>query len=335
MFRKQRQPAFEYSGSDAGSLAPARGRKFWFRFIGTVLIISICCVFAYTIYLAVSLSRISTNPLGLSGLAIDPAGRTNVLVLGVGDEGHSGKGLSDTMMLMIMDDTLGRVAQVSIPRDLQVNIPDYGIAKVNAAHAFGGPALAKTVVGETLGTSVPYYVRTNFTGLKSIVDVAGGLDITVKERLYDSQYPCDDDQYKVCGLAIEPGKQHMDGSRVLQYVRCRKGTCGNDFGRSARQQEVLNLLKDKIVAPSMLLNPVKLMALATAMRQFVETDMGAVQLLQFASQWKNFSDKQPSVQLVLSTSADGLLRSTGSGYLVPQAGDFSVIDYRIDHIFSE
>jgi hypothetical protein len=84
------------------------------------------------------------------------------------------------------------------------------------------------------------------------------------------------------------------------------------------------------------MNPSKLTALANAVRQFVQTDMGMIQMLQFASRWSSYSEKQAPVQLVLSTANGGMLRGAGgSSDLVPLAGDFSVINARIANIFEE
>lgn len=289
----------------------------------------------YAGYITSIVAKISTKPLDLTGLAADDNGRTNILVLGIGDPGHAGENLSDTIMVLSYDAHTKRVAQVSVPRDLRVPIPGYGSAKINQANADGGPALAEQTASNTLGIPINYYVKTDFTGLKQIVDAVGGIDVNVKDRLYDPEYPCDNDQYKVCGLDIEPGLQHMDGTKALEYVRCRKGTCGNDFGRAARQQEVLSLVRAKAVSWQVLVNPAKLIPIVTAVRDNVETDMGALQLGEFAKDWQDASKNQP-VSLVLSTSPGGYLVSAGSSSdLLPQGGDFSQIQAAVQGIFSK
>src|SRR5262249_34386286 len=152
----------------------------------------------------------------------------------------------------------------------------------------------------------------DFTGLKDIVDAVGGIDVNVTQRLYDPEYPCDDNQYKVCGLDIEPGQQHMNGTVALQYVRCRKGTCGNDFGRAARQQEVIRLVREKATAPSTILEPWKLVKVVNAVRDHVQTDMGTLALVQFALGWQGASKNNPQ-SLVLSTAPGGYLVNAGGG----------------------
>lgn len=313
--------------------APKKRRSFR-RFVVIFIITILLAVILYAGYLLSIVAKVSTEPWQLSPLSADANGRTNILVLGVGDPGHAGEKLSDSLMLVSLDKQQRRVAQVSIPRDMRVTIPGYGRSKINAANAYGGVDLAQQTVANTFDTQVDYYLQTNFSGLKGVVDAVGGLDIDVKEPLVDREYPCDDNQYKVCGLNIQPGLQHMDGAQVLKYVRCRKGTCGNDFGRAERQQEVLNLLKPKVLDASLLWNPARLKTLSAAVQSGIKTDMSLWQLVSFANRWRTDSDNRP-VNLVLSTAKDGYLRSdpAGSSDLLPIGGNFTAIANKFRTLF--
>lgn len=308
-------------------------RRIWPRVMAALLLISLLLGVGYIGFIAYNVAKISTQPLQLAGLTTDSNGRVNVLVLGVGDPGHAGEKLADAIMVISIDTKAKKVAQISIPRDLRVQIPGRGYNKINTANAIGGVTMAEQVVANTLGIPIHYYVQTNFTGLKQLVDAVGGVDVNVKERLYDSEYPCEDNEYLPCGLDIKPGLQHMDGTKALQYARCRKGTCGNDFGRAKRQQEILNLVREKVVKWEVIANPAKLTPVVTAVRTGIETDMGAPQLLEFAHYWQEAQKSQP-IGLVLSTSTGGYLTSaSGSSDLVPLGGDFSAIQARVQDIF--
>jgi LCP family protein required for cell wall assembly len=289
------------------------------------------CV-GYAGYLAINLSKISTQPLQLTGLASDETGRTNILVLGVGDPGHAGEGLSDSMSVISLDTHTQRIAQISLPRDLRVQIPDYGYNKINAANAFGGPLLAEQVVANTLGIPVHYYIKTDFTGLRQVVDAVGGIDVNVTQRLTDPEYPCDDNQYRSCGLDIRPGLQHMDGAEALKYARCRKGTCGDDFGRAARQQEVMSLVRDKIVMADAWEHPARMFAVVKAIRDNVETNMGSVQMALFAQRWTAAKQHNP-VSLVLSNTDGLLVDDPASSDLLPADGTYHQIKNRVKNIF--
>lgn len=288
----------------------------------------------YSLYITSIVAKISTQPFDITPLSRDTNGRTNVLILGMGDPGHAGEGLTDTMMVLSYDIPGHRVAQISIPRDLRVKIPDFGYGKINSANVRGGTTVAEQAVSNTLGIPIHYFVQTDFSGLVGLVDAVGGIDVNVKDRLVDTEYPCDDNQYKSCGLDIKPGLQHMDGALALKYVRCRKGTCGNDFGRAKRQQEVISLVRDKMVKWQNLVNPVVLVPLVEALRQSLKTDMGSVQLLQLADGWQKAKTNNP-VNLVLSTAPGGYLRDAGgSSDLLPLDGTFAAIQDRVKNIFT-
>lgn len=311
--------------------APRPGR--FKRALVITLLLILFAALAYAVYIASIVVKISTQPFDLTPLSRDGNGRTNVLVLGMGDPGHAGEGLTDTMMVLSYDIPDGRVAQISLPRDLRVKLPDFGYAKINAANVYGGTKLAERTVSNTLDIPIHYFVQTDFSGLVGLVDAVGGIDVDVKDRLVDREYPCDDNQYKACGLDIQSGLQHMDGSTALKYVRCRKGTCGDDFGRAARQQEVMGLVRDKMVRWQNLANPLVLVPLVDALHKSLRTDMGSVQLLQLAQGWQKAKANQP-VNLVLSTASGGYLRNAGgSSDLIPLDGTFEAIRDRVKNIF--
>jgi len=304
-----------------------------FRWTGRFILLVVLAIIVYAGYLVHSVAKISTQPVSFTGLSADASGRTNVLILGVGDPGHAGQNLSDTIMVLSLNTKTQQVAQISVPRDLRVDIPGYGAAKINAANADGGPGLAEQTVSNTLGIPINYYVKTDFTGLSEIVDAVGGIDVDVQQELEDPEYPCANNQYKVCGLDIRPGLQHMNGALALEYVRCRKGTCGNDFGRAARQQVVLNLVRKKILTWQVLLDPTKLQKIVAAVRDNVQTDLGAVQMAEFARDWEQSQSHNP-VQLVFSTAPGGYLSpAAGSTDLLPIGGNFSAIQQKVQHIF--
>ena len=309
-------------------------KRRWGRWVAAFIVLIVLAALAYGVYLATIVVKISSNPTSLAGLTADSSGRTNVLILGQGDPGHDGEGLTDTMMVISYDATSKRVAEISVPRDLRVNIPGYGTGKINSANSLGGSALASQVVSSTLGIPINYVVQTDFTGLKELVDAVGGIDVNVKDRLVDTEYPCDYNQYKVCGLDIEPGQQHMNGTVALEYVRCRKGTCGNDFGRAARQQEVISLVRQKLVRWQLALNPKQLILVTNAVRDSLKTDLGSVQMLEFALDLQRAQKNQP-VQFVFSTSPGGYLTSAqGSSDLLPIGGNFSQMQAKAQTIFA-
>jgi LCP family protein required for cell wall assembly len=300
-------------------------------FLALLALLLVAVVFAGWFGLR-TLRGVSSNPFDLAGLSADPSGRTNVLILGKGDPGHPGQELSDSIMLVSFNKQTKQVATISIPRDTEARIPGYGYRKINNANALGGVDLARETVSGLLDQPIHYTIVTDFTGLKKLVDAVGGLEVTVKEPLIDNEYPCVANQYLSCGINIQPGLQQMDGAKVLEYTRCRKGTCGNDFGRAERQQEVIALLMAKLIAPATWTNPVTAAAVSNALREGIATNLSGPNMMRLAWMWSNKAGEP--IRWVLSTAPGGLLVSGGDGNLVPIGGDYSAIQARAAAIFT-
>ena len=271
-------------------------------------------------------------------------GRVNVLFLGVGDEGHAGAELTDTIMVASLDPRTNDVAMLGVPRDLYVRTSARGYDKINAVHAYGeqtkkgdGPAAAKKVVSDTLGVPIHYYIRADFTGLKKAVDALGGVDIEVEQALYDPEYPCEKNAGRACGLRIAAGKQRMDGATALKYVRCRKGNCGNDFGRAKRQQQVLVAMRERALKLSTLTNPAKISELISVVGNHIRTDLQAWEIKKLAEISQKI-DPAKIINNVLDNGDGGLVRTAnfgGASVVIPALGhgNFSAIQEFVRSIF--
>ncbi len=289
---------------------------------------------------------LTAKKLDLSQLKNEGDGRINILILGIGGQGHEAPNLSDTIMVMSVDPQTKDAAMLSIPRDLYVKIPatartgvQYG--KINAANAYGGPELAAQVVSNVIGVPIHYYVLLDFSGFRQAVDAVGGVDINVATALYDSTYPCDDERGGFCPLSIAAGLQHMNGTIALRYSRSRHST--SDFDRAARQQQVIVALRQKSLQLSTLTNPVKLTGLIDAVGSHVKTDLQPTELTKMAALMKDI-DLAKMPQKVLDTSSAEALLNGGiniipaAGYIeVPKAGtfDYSEIQNLVKNLFSD
>lgn len=302
------------------------------RVVITTLIVLLLAVIAGIIFIGYNLTKLSVNPFGFGSLTADSNGRTNILILGIGDPGHAGEDLSDSMMLLSIDKPGKQVAMISIPRDLQVSIPGYGISKINAANSVGGHALAEQTVSSTLNIPINYYITIDFSGLEQLVNAVGGIDVTVTQPLVDPEYPCSNNQAEACGLDLQPGNYHMNGAQALEYTRCRKGTCGNDFGRDARQQEVLQKLRAKIFTPAVYLNPKKDSAIVSAISANAKTDLTSDNLIEVG--WALQHSKK-TTNFVFSTAPGGFLSdSATSSNLVPTTGNFDAMQQYVHDVFN-
>jgi LCP family protein required for cell wall assembly len=255
-------------------------------------------------------------------------GRINILALGIGGQGHDGSNLSDTMMVISIDPKTKDVAMMSIPRDLYVKIPGYGYGKINAANAYGGPALAEQVVSSILNLPIDYYVQVDFSGFKQAVDAVGGVDINVPTVLYDHEYPCDTG-YGICPYYQVPGQIHMNGELALEYSRCRHdqptGDCGDDTGRAARQQQILTALRQKTLTAGTLTNPIKIGALIDAVGAHVKTDLQLKDMEKLATIIKGVDPSKIVNKVPQFNGPDAILTATSNAagsVLEPKAGEF-------------
>ncbi|MCX6805283.1 MAG: LCP family protein [Patescibacteria group bacterium] len=287
---------------------------------------------------------LKTENVAVEKLKGEGDGRVNILLLGVGDPGHAGEELSDTMIVASYDPKTKDVAMLSIPRDLYVKVPNNGYSKINSAHAFGeqykegtGPDLAKKTVSEVLGIPIHYYIRTDFTALKQAVDTVGGVDIDVLSTLIDPDYPCEKNEGKVCGFSILAGPQHFNGSSALKYARCRKGNCGDDYGRAKRQQDVLVALRQKATKLNILANPAKVVEILDIVGKNVRTDL-QVWEIERLTQVARDTDPSKITSKVLDIDTTGLVKNSQVGaasVVVPVAGigNYSAIQAFVRSIF--
>jgi LCP family protein required for cell wall assembly len=164
--------------------------------------------------------------------------------------GTAGGERGDVIMLIRVDQSEGMARMLSIPRDLWVEIPDQGMAKINAAYAHGGPSLMVQTIKENLGIEVNHYVEVSFVGFTSMVDELGGIEMTFPNPARDVS----------SGLDVAAGTQIVDGATALAYARSRKyqedqnGTWvsvdASDLGRTQRQQEVVRSILVELKSPA-------------------------------------------------------------------------------------
>jgi LCP family protein required for cell wall assembly len=227
----------------------------------------------------------------IAGGVVLPQRRFNILLLGSDNDKKfvADAVLTQSIILVSVDPTSPDVAMVSIPRDSWVPIPTYGRQKIDVAYEVGGIALARTTVENLFGIHVDYYAWVGLDGLVKVIDSLGGVDVTVLHPILDETYPDDlagSNPYAFFRLYIPAGPQHLDGTTALQYVRSRHGDLQSDFGRSARQQQVLLALKDRAADPSTI---ERIPALAGALSGAVKTDLTLPQVIQLANMARGIS----------------------------------------------
>jgi LCP family protein required for cell wall assembly len=190
------------------------------------------------------------------------------------DESAQGPGRSDTIMLVHA--SLGSVRKLSIPRDVEVEVPGHGVNKINAAYAIGGPALAIETVESFLGNGleVNHLVEVDFEDFPEFIDSLGGITVDSKSRICSPPF---DNFWK--GLHFKKGENELDGTRALGFARVRKNSCApgeDDRDRAARQQEVLRAIGAQVKSPSTFF---RLPLVSWNAPKTLQTDMGGFQLM--------------------------------------------------------
>ena len=168
---------------------------------------------------------------------------------------------SDSIILVSINQDTGKVLMSSIYRDTWLRIPtddgDYTYRKINSAFSSGGAKAAINAMNANFDLHISDYVTVNFQGLATIIDMLGGLDMTITEdeKYYINQYL--DENIAVTGIdspdVSQSGNVHLNGIQAVAYCRIRycayyapDGTkYTDDMGRTARQRYVLSLMIEK------------------------------------------------------------------------------------------
>lgn len=180
------------------------------------------------------------------------------------------------------------------------NVPDQYHGKDNA------PNFLKKVIAEVTGFNVDYFVGIDFGGFRQLIDTLGGVDVVVKTTFTDYEYPIDGHEDDPCGkkdteledavkqatdepvlafpcryetLHFNAGPAHLDGATALKYARSRHSLQdGTDFGRAARQQQVIEAVKDKVLSIGFI---PKILPLLDTLSNNIRTDISASEINTF------------------------------------------------------
>lgn len=290
-------------------------------------------------------------------------GRVNILLAGnsADDPGHGGAELTDSIMIASINTKDNTAFMLSIPRDLYVDIPGSGYAKINetyqdgeadgfheAGYADGGMGLLQKVVSQNFGIKLHYYALVNYTALRDAVNAVGGITVNVQSSNPDGLYdPSLDLQTRKPLVDLRNGPQLLNGDQALGLARARGNSINaygfprGDFDRGQHQQWVLIGLKEKAASAGTLSNPLKVGKLFDSFGNNVKTDLELAEVRRAY----DLSKKVPSSSVVSGALNDGqgeeLLASyrtrTGQSALVPTAGvdDYSQIQAYVRELSSK
>lgn len=226
---------------------------------------------------------LSLGDLWQSGFRYQVTRPVNILVMGVdrpnpvetasnarSENATVFSGRADTILLTRVNPETNSVELLSIPRDTQVNIPDEGIAKINHANRVGGAELVAKTIQTNIGpVPIDRYVRVSTGALRELVDLIGGVEVDVPQRMIYQ------DQTQGLNIDLEPGWQTLDGNKAEQFARFRSDGNG-DIGRVQRQQMLLKALRERLTHPTVIPRLPQIMRM---MLQYIDTNLTIEEVL--------------------------------------------------------
>src|SRR3954451_22033700 len=263
----------------SGDPEPApKPKRLWWRFSLAAVIIVAVSAAATSVSILVYLDSIAKALGTNSGLNhklqkylsnVEAGEPENILILGSDKRANlkEDPGRADTTILLRLDPDKDTIAVMSIPRDLEVEIPGVGTEKFNAAYTYGGPKLTLQVVKELTGLKINHVVNVDFLGFVRAVDAIGCVYADVDPRYYHSNVGVPpSEQYSE--INIKPGYQMLCGKKALEYVRYRHPD--TDIVRSARQQDFLSAARERVPVKDLLLGRSNLIDIFT---QYTSSDI--------------------------------------------------------------
>lgn len=185
---------------------------------------------------------------------------------------------TDTLIILNIDPKSKSINAISVPRDSKVYLPgDYGIQKINSAHAIGGIEMTKKTLEKTLGIRINHYIMVHDLAVAKIVDAIGGVPIYVEKNMFYNDYSGH------LHVNLTKGLNILDGQNAVGYLRFRKDGLG-DIGRTQRQQFFLKAFLEKLQTPQTL---AKIPEILEAVTSYVKTDMSFYEISQMAAIAKN------------------------------------------------
>ncbi len=217
------------------------------------------------------------------GPAFNWSSTENYLILGTDRRGGGGGWRTDTVMILGLDRSLNRAAVFSIPRDLYVQIPEYGWGRINQVDYLGeqrngfggGPQLISQVLSNTLGISTNHWVRLQMDGFVDIVNAVGGVTVHLDCPFYEPILNTTTNAWSY--FVLPAGDVKLDGESAYWFVRLRYRE--SDIGRGRRQRQFLWALRDQILNTNLV---TRFPELWSAFQNSISSDMSLPQLIELA-----------------------------------------------------
>lgn len=280
--------------------------------------------------------------------------QVNILILGIPGGSHDGPNLSDSITVFNYDFKANRAVSIGIPRDIWSSTLE---DRINSAYAYGdakrkggGIILAKAEMSSIIGMPIQHGIVIDFNKFEDLIDYLGGVNIEIKRSFTDKKFPIEGKENDECRgddelkcryetAVFKKGKTDMDGKTALKYVRSRnaEGIEGSDFARSARQQQVMDAVKGRIIGEIKGLNLFRIRKLYRTLDSLIARDISNQQVAEimkgiiFGSKFE-----QNSVSLereLFDVPNNGVYG--GRYVLIPKSGNYEAIHVYVRCLFRE
>lgn len=289
----------------------------------------------------------------------DTNGRTNILVVGTSedDPGHEGGSLTDSIMILSVDQVKKDAYMISVPRDLYVKYGQgcnagyegkineyYGCVKEGTSLDQQRAALTKegTFIGGIFGVDVQYGVNVNYTVMRQLVSAVGGITVTIESR--DPRGQMDSNFDWKCGVGDRKvsraevlrrcppsghyidypnGPVNLDAEHALYLAQARGdiaptyGFEQSNFDREKNQQKIVKAIREKALTAGTLSDLGKVTSIIDAVGTNLRTTFETKEIRTLVDLAKDI--KNENIRSISLIDGDSPLMTTG------RAGGMSIV----------
>ena len=356
----------------------SRKKKRIIKISSIIIGIIVLIVGGFLVYKALGMmgNVLDGNPFDIfqqQALKEDAYGRSNILIVGTTDDDPTRKAegdgiLTDSMMILSVNQTTKDAYMFSIPRDLWVQYNTACSAgyegKINVMFgciADGDTEEAETArldgirefVGDIFDIDLQYAVHVRSNVVSDAVNAVGGVTVKVESRdprgVLDASIdwmctqgnPTAEEKQKRCPtghyIDFPIGDNEMDGDKAMWFSRARGVGYGETYGleqsnfdREQNQQRVIIALKDKALSTGTLTDFSKITKLMDAMGENLRSNVETKEVRTIMSLASEITND--NIKRLSFVEEDNMLMTTGSvggqSVVQPSAGLYNYSDIR-------
>jgi LCP family protein required for cell wall assembly len=243
---------------------------------------------------------------------------TNILLVGIDRRPNQKRGgRPDAIVIAAISDKTGHLGVISVPRDLYVDIPGWGVDRINSTYSAARKQrlpqldLLARVLSDTLHVPIHHKLSVDLSGFERLIDVIGGVEVDVPCAIVDDFVDARSESGRRI-LRVDAGRQSLDGIHAALYVRSRHGR--SDWSRARRGQAVLIGIKERFASLGGLSTFPRFYGELSSM---VESDLSRIEVLDLVRKAGGI-DRTKVHGLVLGVKeASPFVTETGRAVLMP------------------